>query len=58
MEDLNSKIYVIEHALLTAHLSDKELENLSYFFGFKKKLISYLYIIYSYILYTAKKQKI
>lgn len=54
MKDLTSKIYVIQPALLRAHLLDKELENLSY----KKELISYLYIIYIHILYTAKKQKI
>lgn len=58
MKDLNRKRYVKEPALLTAHLLGKELENLSYFFRFKKKLINFLYIIYIFILYTAKKQKI
>lgn len=49
MKNLNSKRYVAEPALLTAHPLDKKLEKLSYFFGFKKELISYLFIIYIYI---------
>lgn len=44
----------MEPALFTAYLLDKELENLSYCFGFKE-LISYLYIIYISITFVQLK---
>lgn len=50
----------MEPALFTAYLLDKELENLSYCFGFKE-LISYLYIIYisiSFVQLKIRKSKL